>query len=574
MESSHSSSRFSSRRMRYAVLVCLGSSLAACGGGSSSPGSSTAQTGVLLDSPVEGIAYSTPTHTGTTNARGEFQYEPGESVNFQLGAMNLGSAAGADQVTLFDLAGVTQVPTDAGALSSALSNAAEHRPLHRAINMAILLQSLDDDGVAENGLRIPAPVAARFDADTLWLDQPYGRFAANHRLRQILRNAADANQLSPRGVVAAGDAMAHLMQSADLTQVTYLARRMEKDTDGMSGAESAWDRTYNARGQQLTHDNDTNGDGVTDNSNLYTYNAAGQYTVIAHDDDGNGSADYTQSYTYNNFGEEIREEHTDGAGQTLYLETQTYDANGVLVGRQTTSGSSQKNYRWFADDSGTRTAYEIDNDGDGTWDRHDDLVYDAQDRWIERDIDFDNDGTVDAYWERSWDALGSMTAQRKDNDNDGTFDEVETWTYNTNGQRTEYLRTFPSSTDQSNARRATTTYDAQNRQVSYVIDFGNDGTNDSITRHTYSDNEDGTHNHVTDYDSNADDVVERRVERLHRADGKTLRNVETRNMDTNSPTVTTTTYSYDELGRLVQRQSDDETVTFSDWVAIPLGRVL
>ncbi|MCH6551686.1 MAG: peptide-methionine (S)-S-oxide reductase [Planctomycetes bacterium] len=46
---------------------------------------------MFLDSPVGGIEYETPTHSGITDADGHYDYEPGETVTFSLGDIVLGS---------------------------------------------------------------------------------------------------------------------------------------------------------------------------------------------------------------------------------------------------------------------------------------------------------------------------------------------------------------------------------------------------------------------------------------------------------------------------------------------------
>ncbi len=50
-------------------------------------------TGVLMDSPVQGVAYSTSTNlSGTTDAAGQFTYHASDTMTFKLGALTLGSA--------------------------------------------------------------------------------------------------------------------------------------------------------------------------------------------------------------------------------------------------------------------------------------------------------------------------------------------------------------------------------------------------------------------------------------------------------------------------------------------------
>ena len=57
--------------------------------------------GVFLDSPVQGLRYTTsPSNvTGVTNANGEFTYNPGDTVTFALGDLVLGSVPAQAEVT-------------------------------------------------------------------------------------------------------------------------------------------------------------------------------------------------------------------------------------------------------------------------------------------------------------------------------------------------------------------------------------------------------------------------------------------------------------------------------------------
>lgn len=72
-----------------AVLSAL--TLAGCGGGNSTP-TSTTLTGILSDSYVKGVTYSSSiVASGVTGANGEFSYKAGDTVTFKIGAANLGS---------------------------------------------------------------------------------------------------------------------------------------------------------------------------------------------------------------------------------------------------------------------------------------------------------------------------------------------------------------------------------------------------------------------------------------------------------------------------------------------------
>ena len=125
--------------------VMAGLLLAACGGGGGEP---TVQ-GRFIDGLVAGLGYSTSAGiNGTTDANGTFSYgggTPADKVSFKLGALALGTAAGAAVVTPLDLV--------AGA---AVSDA-------RVLNRLQLLQSLDSDQNVDNGIVIDTALAAKLN---------------------------------------------------------------------------------------------------------------------------------------------------------------------------------------------------------------------------------------------------------------------------------------------------------------------------------------------------------------------------------------------------------------------------
>ncbi|MGK0256010.1 MAG: hypothetical protein ACI81I_000619, partial [Arcobacteraceae bacterium] len=83
----------------------------------------------FVDSPVEGLKYSTSTLSGFTDNQGRFQYKDGELVTFKIGNLELGSAAGGELMTPLTLTG----ESDLNNISS------------KATNIARILQSLDEN---------------------------------------------------------------------------------------------------------------------------------------------------------------------------------------------------------------------------------------------------------------------------------------------------------------------------------------------------------------------------------------------------------------------------------------------
>jgi hypothetical protein len=109
--------------------------LAGCGGGGS-VNTATPLTGIFVDSPVEGLGYSTLTQSGKTLADGSFKYLNGESVSFSLFGKPLFQSKGFDFLTPFDIG------------DSAINP-------NYPINLIRFLLAIDQDGNATNGIKLP-----------------------------------------------------------------------------------------------------------------------------------------------------------------------------------------------------------------------------------------------------------------------------------------------------------------------------------------------------------------------------------------------------------------------------------
>lgn len=108
------------------------------GGGGSDPSSAATKTGYFIDSAVAGLEYSSGSTTGITGADGSFKYEEGKPVTFKIGNMVLGSLTVTNSRVF---------PVDL------VSGAADET--HPKVSlMAQILQTLDSDGDASNGITI------------------------------------------------------------------------------------------------------------------------------------------------------------------------------------------------------------------------------------------------------------------------------------------------------------------------------------------------------------------------------------------------------------------------------------
>ena len=139
--------------------------LAGCGDGDGPervPGTpQPSLTGVLVDSPVAGVAWSTSGGgSGLTTDDGEFSYvqpESGtfiETVTFSIGDIVLGTVPGAAFVTAVELTS-SFAPTD-----------------RAATNMLVFIQSIDSDGDPTNGITISEATREAAVGRTLDFDSP------------------------------------------------------------------------------------------------------------------------------------------------------------------------------------------------------------------------------------------------------------------------------------------------------------------------------------------------------------------------------------------------------------------
>ncbi len=115
--------------------------LTACGGSNNSsqtPAVTPAISGVFLDAAVEGLDYEAGNSKNSTRADGGFSCTSGETLNFNLGGLKLGSAACGNLLTPLDLAKASSPKEES------------------VINRLVTLQTLDEDNDVSNGIKIAA----------------------------------------------------------------------------------------------------------------------------------------------------------------------------------------------------------------------------------------------------------------------------------------------------------------------------------------------------------------------------------------------------------------------------------
>lgn len=92
--------------------------------------------GIFVDSAVAGLAYVTATQSGMTDSAGHYSYVSGETIVFSIGDIRFPAVESREMISPLDIFNVTSIDDV------------------RVSNLARLLQTLDEDGMAGNGISI------------------------------------------------------------------------------------------------------------------------------------------------------------------------------------------------------------------------------------------------------------------------------------------------------------------------------------------------------------------------------------------------------------------------------------
>lgn len=164
--------------------------LSACGG--SSGGGSSELQGVFLDSAVEGVRYTTNSKSGTTDANGTFTYLAGETVNFYIGDILLGSAA----------AKATMTPVD-------LVSGATDETNPQVTNIVRFLLTLDSDSNFSNGIQIDSSVISAAASQSVDFSLSIAAFENDSSILSVLNFLTQGLPGGSRPITSVTDAQAH-----------------------------------------------------------------------------------------------------------------------------------------------------------------------------------------------------------------------------------------------------------------------------------------------------------------------------------------------------------------------------
>ncbi len=254
--------------------------LAACGGGggdsASTPGPTPTPTptpaptpappektqevftGAFIDSPVQGLHYSTTSgHSGTTNQAGEYDFEAGDSVIFKVGDLALPEVTATEVVTPLEI----------------MASKSTRHP--SVVNLIRLLQSLDEDGDSSNGIVLSETLIAKLN------DSPLNAEDISKSVSEFEQLVASANIFNDEdeySFISQKQAIRHFEESLNSSTIldsdadgVVNADDTDDDNDGTPDTEDMfpWDETefldFDLDGIGDNADNDDDNDGVEDN---------------------------------------------------------------------------------------------------------------------------------------------------------------------------------------------------------------------------------------------------------------------------------------------------------------------
>ena len=189
------------------------------------------QTGVFLDAAVSNLGYRTQSLDGSTNELGEFNYREGETIVFFIGELEFPAVPVADIITPLDLAN-TDNPNN---------------PV--VINIARLLQSLDSDGDAENGISLSeAAISAARILDFTLAPEIFEQLPA---VQSWLQESGGPNQ----SLVSTEQALAHLQATLDFIYGPGSSSSSSAIANSASSSSSVVESSSSAESSQVQSSN-------------------------------------------------------------------------------------------------------------------------------------------------------------------------------------------------------------------------------------------------------------------------------------------------------------------------------
>ncbi|EIJ33061.1 hypothetical protein Thini_0408 [Thiothrix nivea DSM 5205] len=517
-------------------------------------------TGYFIAPPVAGLHYQTPTLSGETGTKGEFEYNDNEQVTFTIGDISLGTALAAPQVTPFDLVGITP-PMAAAEVDKAIQdfwNTKKPTPLGVVANIAQFLQTVDEDANPDNGIAIPpalhdvatgqaldfSKIPVRPGYSGYWLEWD-NRYSPLYRFIGLARLAGLWG-----GVRVVRDPLYALDSLyAGLGLVPDISVFSKKPGD-RSYYNASWTCDYNANGRQtqcyyeyppsVTRGLIFNGRADGPPWEWDANGGATKYNRFTMFDDGKGKGGSKRKYSYSGYtamysyyypyysrtwamdpmANKITESVWKEDGSLSSYAVHSFDRQGNKVLEEYDSDGdgnidSRNAYAYTYDEQGNKVLEEFDKDADGNADSRNAYAYDGQGNKVLEEFDKDADGNADSRNAYAYDGQGNKVLEEFDKDADGNADSRNAYAYD--GQGNKVLEEFDNDADGNADSRYTYAYDGQGNQVLKEYD-SSDADSNADSRYIYAYDGQG-HKVLEEYDSDADGNVDSRYIYTYNVDG-------------------------------------------------------
>lgn len=468
---------------RIIISFIFALTLSACGGNSESSDvdNNAILTGFLSGPPIEGLQYKTPTQAGVTDATGVFFYKAGEFITFFVGDTIVGESVTAKSLmSPLDLvpgAAIYTTNTDLNRLSLNRSST-EYVAFKEFINILIFIQSLDEDGNPENGIRIAADMASLFREVQINFNQDVFRFLHDKNLRLRLYDAYNMELINTAARRNPGYALEHFYSAQDIRHSFTVPRLISEDIDSDGFPDSVVIYEYDDQGNIISKSLNSEDTGNTELIvETYVYDAAGNrlYYRFANSPE---AEDYSfEEFDYDIHGNLISRGFSTSAEGLLNLNTYQYDD----LGNNVISMGSQHGYDSISTneyDSEGNIIFKIFDNGSGEYsDFYHTYSYEEEGRKIIVSTDDFGDGSVDSIQTYTYDERDNLLSFSVDRYGDGTLDQIENRSYDDYGNLLSVTKEFGD--DDISSSIELYTYDAQGNMLSYTLDSDDDGAIDN-----------------------------------------------------------------------------------------------
>jgi hypothetical protein len=397
--------------------------VAGCGSSGSGGSQATVElaSGQILDSLIQGLDYRSTSRSGLTDAQGTFFHGAGETVTFSIGNLSIGSTNGKPIATIIDLVdGATLVDRyDTVEYGTSVNS-------QRVKNIARLLQSLDSDCNAINGIQITSQIRAEVSPRVIDFDQSSNAFGSDPVISDIFNRLNSAGAFSGGCVGALKPETAAVEHLAKSARDTWRVASSTLDSDGDGTIDATNNFVRDARGRIIEMS-----DYDYDMTIHWSYDDTNNTALIRRDDGRNGNIDYILRLTYDQNRNVVKEEH-DSNADGVVDEVDTYERD--QFGRETTHWWEHTNgqkYRYRTTyDGGNKVLLQIDSGDTHDFVEQEEWIYAAGKlvEYIRTSL-----STVDRYFYTY--AGGNLVREDYDHEDDGIFDRFTEYTYDANGNK-------------------------------------------------------------------------------------------------------------------------------------------